>query len=287
MKSNKQLRRDKIVVASNFIATLNTIEHIVKATGHQFLRIDGSVASDKRQNIVDLFNNENSAFSVCLISVKAGGVGLNLIGANRLILFEPDYNPATDQQAIGRVWRVGQRKEVFIYRLVCAASIEESIIGRQQHKNMLSTVITERKGRKDITKEHEQRKTCPSAGADTLSVDHSRAYDFSCQAPGVLLELILPSSSYGVDMHRREVTLTSDTSANSNKEDHCAADAGSSAASCTSQSAGCVTSHEKQNSLVGKGQVRAPAVPEQYDDIVLNKLMSDTLITCDIKVKMM
>jgi superfamily II DNA or RNA helicase len=265
MKSNKQLRRDKLVIASNFISTLNTIEPIIKAAGHQFLRIDGSVASDKRQNIVDLFNNENSAFSVCLISVKAGGVGLNLIGANRLLLFEPDWNPATDAQAIGRVWRVGQKKEVFIYRLVCASSIEESIVARQQHKNLLSSVITERKSKKEMDRLETVSKAKNSVSSSQSNerlaamADPSSA-DFSHPAPGVLLELLLPSSDGGFGM---DVDDCSDVAQHSHH-------------------------HKSSSTVSGSVNEQQAAADEEveYDDIVLKKLVSDTLVTCQVKVKM-
>ena len=76
-----------------------------------------------------------------LLGAKSGGVGLNLIGANRLIMLDPDWNPATDQQAMGRIWRDGQKKPVFIYRLMCPGTIEETMIYRQKIKGLLSDVI--------------------------------------------------------------------------------------------------------------------------------------------------
>jgi len=77
------------------------------------------------------------------VSAKAGGVGLNIIGANRLIMLEPDWNPATDKQAMGRVWRQGQTKHVFIYRLASHGSLEENILHRQVRKQGLSTAMVD------------------------------------------------------------------------------------------------------------------------------------------------
>jgi DNA repair and recombination protein RAD54B len=68
---------------------------------------------------------------VFLLSTKAGGAGLNLIGANRLVLFDSDWNPANDLQAMARVWRDGQKKAVVIYRLLCTGTIEEKVYQRQ------------------------------------------------------------------------------------------------------------------------------------------------------------
>ena len=73
-----------------------------------------------------------------LLSSKAGGCGLNLIGANRLVLFDPDWNPANDQQALARVWRSGQKKACYIYRFFGAGTIEEKTYERQLSKEGLA-----------------------------------------------------------------------------------------------------------------------------------------------------
>jgi len=77
------------------------------------------------------------------LSTKAGGVGLNLIGASRLILFDLDWNPAHDLQAMARIWRDGQKKECFIYRLLTTGTIEEKIFQRQMSKGSLGDSLTE------------------------------------------------------------------------------------------------------------------------------------------------
>ena len=82
---------------------------------------------------------------VFFLSSKAGGVGLNLVGANRLVLFDPDWNPAADLQAMARVWRDGQKKQVYIYRLLSTGTIEEKIFQRQVTKQGLSNTIVDEK----------------------------------------------------------------------------------------------------------------------------------------------
>lgn len=78
---------------------------------------------------------------VLLLSAKAGGVGLNLVGASNLILYDSDWNPASDQQAMARIWRDGQKKSVHIYRLLTCGTIEEKIFQRQISKTGLSEAI--------------------------------------------------------------------------------------------------------------------------------------------------
>jgi len=97
----------------------------------------------KRQKVVDDFNDPNNSAFVFLLSSKAGGCGINLIGANRLILFDPDWNPAADQQALARVWRDGQKKECFIYRFISKGTIEEKIFQRQASKQALSSAVVD------------------------------------------------------------------------------------------------------------------------------------------------
>lgn len=78
-----------------------------------------------------------------MLSSKAGGCGLNLIGANRLVMFDPDWNPANDEQAMARVWRDGQKKTCYIYRLLSTGTIEEKILQRQAHKKALSSCVVD------------------------------------------------------------------------------------------------------------------------------------------------
>ncbi|VDQ11480.1 unnamed protein product [Trichobilharzia regenti] len=80
--------------------------------------MDGTMTIRKRAKVVERFNDPTSQDFVFMLSSKAGGCGLNLIGANRLVMFDPDWNPANDDQAMARVWRDGQKKQCYIYRLI-------------------------------------------------------------------------------------------------------------------------------------------------------------------------
>lgn len=101
---------DKIVLISNYTQTLDLFERLCRSKRWGCFRLDGTMNIGKRQRLVDRFNDPESPEFVFLLSSKAGGCGLNLIGANRLVLFDPDWNPASDQQALARVWRDGQKK---------------------------------------------------------------------------------------------------------------------------------------------------------------------------------
>lgn len=108
--------------------------------GFNFLRMDGNTSIKDRQNLVDRFNNDPD-LHVFLLTTKVGGLGVNLTGANRVIIYDPDWNPSTDVQARERAWRLGQKKEVEIYRLMTAGTIEEKIYHRQIFKQFLTNKI--------------------------------------------------------------------------------------------------------------------------------------------------
>ncbi|KKY22768.1 putative dsdna-dependent atpase [Phaeomoniella chlamydospora] len=126
---------EKVVLVSNYTSTLDLLAGLLTSSGFSFLRLDGSTPASKRQSLVDDFNRSShqSCFAF-LLSAKAGGVGLNLIGASRLVLFDVDWNPATDMQAMARIHREGQKRRCHIYRFVLKGSVEERIWQRQVTK---------------------------------------------------------------------------------------------------------------------------------------------------------
>ena len=139
----RQDTNDKIVLISNYTTTLDMIGKLCQNRGYGSFRLDGTMQVNKRQKVVDKFNDPDAPEFVFLLSSKAGGCGLNLIGANRLILFDPDWNPAADQQALARVWRDGQKKDCFVYRFITTGTIEEKIFQRQSHKQSLSSCVVD------------------------------------------------------------------------------------------------------------------------------------------------
>ncbi|RDW73798.1 hypothetical protein BP5796_07240 [Coleophoma crateriformis] len=139
----RQDTNDKIVLISNYTQTLDMFDKLCRHRGYGSLRLDGTMNVTKRQKLVDKFNDPNGEEFVFLLSSKAGGCGINLIGANRLVLFDPDWNPAADQQALARVWRDGQKKDCFVYRFIATGTIEEKIFQRQSHKQSLSSCVVD------------------------------------------------------------------------------------------------------------------------------------------------
>jgi len=131
----------KTLLFSQGVQMLDIIEEYVKGLdGFNYIRMDGKTNVKDRQTLVDRFNNDPD-LHVFLLTTKVGGLGVNLTGANRVIIFDPDWNPSTDVQARERAWRLGQKKEVTIYRLMTAGTIEEKIYHRQIFKQFLTNKI--------------------------------------------------------------------------------------------------------------------------------------------------
>jgi len=131
----------KTLLFSQGTQMLDIIEAFVRRQGGiNYLRMDGKTAIKERQSLVDRFNND-ADLHLFLLTTKVGGLGVNLTGANRVIIFDPDWNPSTDVQARERAWRLGQKKEVTIYRLMTAGTIEEKIYHRQIFKQFLTNKV--------------------------------------------------------------------------------------------------------------------------------------------------
>ncbi|KAI8098665.1 SNF2 family N-terminal domain-containing protein [Halteromyces radiatus] len=119
---------------------LDILERMIASLGYRYRRMDGTTPVHHRMTLVHEFNT-NSDIYVFLLTTKVGGLGLNLTGADRVILFDPDWNPSTDVQARERAWRLGQKKDVTIYRLMTSGTIEEKIYHRQIYKQFLTNKI--------------------------------------------------------------------------------------------------------------------------------------------------
>jgi len=131
---------------------LDILEHHL-SSNYSYSRIDGLTPIRQRLPLIDAFNSADSTTFLFLLTTKAGGLGVNLTGANRVILFDPDWNPSTDLQARERSWRIGQRREVTVYRLVVRGTIEEKIYHRQIFKTFLTNkVLTDPKQKRFFTR---------------------------------------------------------------------------------------------------------------------------------------
>lgn len=136
----KEQGHNKVIIFTQWRKMLTIIEQFVGQNEWRYARLDGNTNIASRQKLVDKFNNDESYFCF-LMTTKTGGVGLNVTGANRVILYDPDWNPQTDAQARERAWRFGQNRDVTVYRLISAGTIEEKIYQRQIFKTAITNQV--------------------------------------------------------------------------------------------------------------------------------------------------
>lgn len=134
---NENMGNHKMLVFSQFTEMLALIRSELDEQNISYGYLDGSTSARERQEQVDVFQNENT-HHVFLISLKAGGVGLNLTAAEYVYLVDPWWNPAVEQQAIDRTHRIGQKNNIFAYKMICKGTVEEKIIQLQEKKLSLS-----------------------------------------------------------------------------------------------------------------------------------------------------
>jgi SNF2 family DNA or RNA helicase len=130
----------RTLIFSQSTMVLDIIEFVLKDEV-ELSRIDGQTKEKDRQRRVDDFNDPDSDVDAMLISTKAGGQGLTLTGANTAIVYDPSWNPAEDSQAVDRCYRIGQKKEVKVFRLITAGTVEEKRYEKQIHKDGLRRTV--------------------------------------------------------------------------------------------------------------------------------------------------
>ncbi|MBA3830227.1 MAG: SNF2 helicase associated domain-containing protein [Taibaiella sp.] len=130
----------KVLIFSQFLGMLALIRKELEAKNIAYVYFDGSTTSRERENAIQEFQN-NHECRVFLISLKAGGIGLNLTAADYVYIVDPWWNPAVEQQAIDRTHRIGQTKNIFAYRLICKDTIEEKMLQLQERKRALANEL--------------------------------------------------------------------------------------------------------------------------------------------------
>ncbi|KRT78372.1 helicase, partial [Oryctes borbonicus] len=134
---------DKVIIVSQWTGLLHLLGNFLKEDNISFEQLDGKVVVTKRMTIVDKFNDPKHHVKVLLLSLTAGGVGLNLAGANHMILLDLHWNPQLEMQAHDRIYRVGQSKPVHIYKFIATNTIEERIKALQEKKlSLANSVLT-------------------------------------------------------------------------------------------------------------------------------------------------
>jgi DNA excision repair protein ERCC-6-like 2 len=151
---------DKVLVFSHSVRLLRILQLLFNHTSYSVSYLDGSLSYEERQATVDDFNSDSHQF-VFLVSTKAGGVGLNITSANKVVIMDPHWNPSYDLQAQDRAYRIGQTRDVTVFRLISAGTIEEITYARQIYKqqqaNIGYTASNERRYFKGVQQDSERK----------------------------------------------------------------------------------------------------------------------------------
>ncbi|TAF02553.1 MAG: hypothetical protein EAZ77_18680 [Nostocales cyanobacterium] len=168
LKKLKQEGR-KVLIFSQFTSMLNILEDYCTFREFKYFRLDGHTPGEERQVMINTFQRDNDDHFLFLLSTRAGGLGINLTRADTVIIYDSDWNPQMDLQAMDRAHRIGQKNPVNVYRLVCENTVEEKIIERQMIKLKWDYLIIE-KGRNQFKRKHE-------FDADIKNLDHHQIMD--------------------------------------------------------------------------------------------------------------
>lgn len=141
-----KLKKDnhRVLIFSQMVKMLDILGDYLQLRNYQFQRLDGTIAAGPRRMAIEHFNADGSNDFCFLLSTRAGGLGINLMTADTVIIFDSDWNPQADLQAMARAHRIGQKKPVSIYRLVSKETVEEEVLERARNKLMLEFITIQR-----------------------------------------------------------------------------------------------------------------------------------------------
>lgn len=135
-----QVGGHRVLIFTQMTKVLDILEQFLNIHGHKYLRLDGATKVEQRQIMTDRFNND-SRILCFILSTRSGGLGINLTGADTVVFYDQDWNPAMDKQCQDRCHRIGQTRDVHIYRLVSEHTIEANILRKASQKQMLDDVV--------------------------------------------------------------------------------------------------------------------------------------------------
>ena len=134
-------RGSRVLIFSQMTRMLDILEDYMVWRGYQYARIDGSTPQVDREEMMRVYNEDNSPKFVFILSTRAGGLGINLVTADTVILFDSDWNPQMDLQAMDRAHRIGQKKQVTVLRLICEDTVEVQMLKRAEIKLHLDAMV--------------------------------------------------------------------------------------------------------------------------------------------------
>ncbi|KAF1944520.1 hypothetical protein EJ02DRAFT_94742 [Clathrospora elynae] len=208
----------RVLIFSQMVHMLDILTDYLKLRNYTFQRLDGTVPAAERKIAIDHFNAPGSDDYCFLLSTRAGGLGINLMTADTVVIFDSDWNPQADLQAMARAHRIGQQKPVSVYRLVSKDTIEEEILERARNKRMLEFITIQRgvtdRQQKELNDKMSRAAAEPNSADDINNILKRRGQKMFEQSGNQkkLEELDIDSVLENAEEHKTEqaAALTSD-----------------------------------------------------------------------------
>ncbi|KAK5130181.1 hypothetical protein LTR08_002390 [Meristemomyces frigidus] len=166
-----QAKGSRSLIFTQMTGTLNILEQFLNLLGLPYLRLDGSTPVEKRQIYAAEFNRVDSKYQCMILSSRAGGVGLNLTGASSVVFYDLDWNPQMDRQCMDRAHRIGQMRDVEVFKMVSEKTVEENILRRANQKSLLDQAVIQEG---HFTTEYQQPEQTEEDGDDDVNAAIAR-----------------------------------------------------------------------------------------------------------------
>ncbi|KAF7684114.1 putative global transcription activator SNF2L1 [Astathelohania contejeani] len=166
--ANLKIKGSRVLIFSQMSRMVDILEDYCIFKEYEYCRLDGSVSTNERTEAINEFNREGSDKFIFLLTTRAGGLGINLATADVVVLYDTDWNPRMDLQAQDRAHRIGQKKQVYVFRLVSENTIEERIVQRSLQKLKLDEVLVKRDSKVDTTIDSKDLLDILAAGIDEI-----------------------------------------------------------------------------------------------------------------------
>jgi chromodomain-helicase-DNA-binding protein 1 len=165
----------RVLIFSQLVMMLDILSDYMTLRGHPFQRLDGSMKPEDRNKAIEHYNSPGSPDFVFLLSTRAGGMGINLVTADTVIIFDSDWNPQNDLQAMSRAHRIGQTKSVNVYRFVTKGTMEEDIIERAKRKMILEYCVIKQMDTSGLSLLQDHQSTMTTSSGKNRDIPFNRA----------------------------------------------------------------------------------------------------------------
>ncbi|KAI8613854.1 P-loop containing nucleoside triphosphate hydrolase protein, partial [Chytriomyces sp. MP71] len=216
-------RGHRVLIFSQFKIVLDIVEDFLNGENYEYLRIDGETPTSQRHSMINSFNSTDSKHFVFLLTTRTGGTGINLTSADTVIIYDSDWNPHQDIQAVARVHRIGQTKPVLIYKLFTRDTVESSIIERSTSKLVLDKIVVGALDEENV--DTKELSSILKVGARKLFEESTDQESSALKFDDAAVERLIDRDRIIEEEQEKEKAMTAAQAASKNTEDDAGAEA--------------------------------------------------------------